>query len=137
MKETPEELRSRTMRAVHSCDTEPELAVRRLLRDQGFVGYRIHCKKYPGKPDIAFIGRKKAIFIHGCFWHGHSCTRGRRIPQTNTEYWRRKISRNRQRDSENITALNMMNWEVLVVWECEIRDKISLSGKLKYFLSYQ
>jgi len=123
------------MRAVRSCDTGPELLVRQLLRRLGFTGYRLHCKKYPGKPDIAFIGRKKAIFVHGCFWHGHDCPRGRRAPKTNAEYWRRKTCRNKQRDSENNSALQRMNWEALVVWECELKDKAALSERIKRFLA--
>ncbi len=133
MTETPE-LRSRTMRAVRSRDTAPELAVRRLLRGLGLTGYRLHRNELPGKPDVVFVGRKKAIFIHGCFWHGHDCPRGRRAPATNADYWRNKIERNRQRDSQHLSELASMGWDVLTVWECELRDLNKLTASLRAFL---
>lgn len=133
MTETPEQ-RSRIMRAVRSRDTSPELALRRLLRSLGSTGYRLHRKELPGRPDVAFVGRKKAIFIHGCFWHGHSCPRGRRAPATNADYWRKKIERNRQRDSEHLCELKGMGWDVLTVWECELHDLNKLTASLRSFL---
>lgn len=133
MTETPE-LRSRTMRAVRSRDTTPELAVRRLLRGLGLTGYRLHRNELPGKPDVVFVGRKKAIFIHGCFWHGHDCQRGRREPLTNADYWLPKIERNRQRDAKHLTELARLGWSVLTVWECDLRDPIELTARLRSFL---
>jgi DNA mismatch endonuclease, patch repair protein len=130
----PSEQRSSIMRAVHSYNTAPELAVRRLLRIAGLTGYRIHRKDIPGKPDIAFIGRKKAIFVHGCFWHGHNCQRGSRIPKTNTDYWQNKINRNRQRDSEHQDQLAKLGWSVMIIWECEISNPDSLRNNLLEFL---
>ncbi|AOI44476.1 very short patch repair endonuclease [Burkholderia oklahomensis] len=134
MKEAPEQ-RSRIMRAVRSRDTQPELAVRRLLRSLGFPGYRLHRPDLPGKPDIAFIGRRKAIFIHGCFWHGHNCPRGNRIPVANADYWCRKIERNRQRDSKHLTELYSLGWLVLTIWECQLRDVAAISARLANFMT--
>jgi DNA mismatch endonuclease (patch repair protein) len=111
------EQRSAAMRGVGAKDTSPEIVVRRLLRSIGETGYRLHRTELPGKPDIAFIGRKLVIFVHGCFWHGHSCQRGARMPKTNQDYWSRKIERNRSRDAKNVAALHAMGWKVLVIWE--------------------
>ena len=96
----PSEQRSRTMRAVRDRDTKPELAVRRLLHRMGYR-YRLHWRDLPGKPDIVFGPRRKVIFVHGCFWHGHSCNRGNRLPKTNAEYWKAKIERNVARHFES------------------------------------
>lgn len=128
------EQRSRIMRAVRSRNTAPELAVRQILRSLGLTGYRLHRKDIPGKPDIAFVGRKKAIFVHGCFWHGHTCQRGHRIPKTNSGYWLNKISRNRHRDSEHRAALEKCGWTVMVVWECELRHTEALCKNLHSFV---
>lgn len=133
MIETPEQ-RSRIMRAVGSRDTSPELAVRRLLRILGLTGYRLHRKELPGEPDISFIGRKKAIFVHGCFWHGHDCPRGNRVPTTNVTYWRNKIERNRHRDHEHLEKLTQLGWSVLIVWECSLRDTDELRDLLRAFV---
>ena len=97
----PSEQRSRTMRAVKFRDTEPELTVRRLLHRMGYR-FRLQRKDLPGKPDIVFGPRRKVIFVHGCFWHGHSCKRGSRMPKTNVEYWETKITRNVERHSRQI-----------------------------------
>lgn len=127
--------RSDNMRRIRSKDTGPEITVRRLLQGLGFTGYRIHRKDLPGKPDIAFIGRKKAVLIHGCFWHGHECKEGVRRPKSNQGYWLPKIERNRRRDTENIAALQAMGWDSFVIWECQINDMRLLSKKLGQFLS--
>ena len=133
---TPEE-RSERMRLVKSKDTKPELVVRKLCRELEYKGYRVHRRDLPGKPDIAFIGRKLAIFVHGCFWHGHACHGKVRRPKSNLEYWNAKIERNRSRDIENISALERQGWKVLVVWECETKPSLrhELKGKLKRFLT--
>jgi DNA mismatch endonuclease, patch repair protein len=131
--ETPEQ-RSAVMRAVKSRDTTPELAVRKLLR--GFApGYRLHRKDVPGNPDIAYLGRKQAIFVHGCFWHGHDCARGARIPKANADYWRAKIARNRARDDQHRARLAEQGWRVLTIWECELKDNAALEKRLRDFLS--
>ncbi|MDR1349412.1 MAG: very short patch repair endonuclease [Zoogloeaceae bacterium] len=134
MKESPEQRRY-VMRAVRSRNTTPERAVRQLLRSQGLSGYRLHRKELPGKPDVAFMGRRKVIFVHGCFWHGHHCPRGKRMPVNNAEYWRHKIGRNRERDQTCLAELSRLGWSVLIVWECELRDKPALIEKLVRFVN--
>lgn len=126
--------RSEIMRRVRSKDTGPEMAVRRLVRQLGF-GYRLHDKTLPGKPDLVFRGRKKVIFVHGCFWHGHDCARGARTPKANKAYWQEKIARNAQRDTLNLSAIAAEGWKALVIWECEIKDQESLAHKIKLFLT--
>lgn len=127
--------RSENMRRIRSKDTTPELGVRKLLRGLGFTGYRIHRKGLPGKPDVAFIGRKKALMIHGCFWHGHDCKDGVRKPKSRQDYWLPKIEGNRQRDVKHLAELAEMGWSVLTVWECELRDPTALSQKLAAFMT--
>jgi DNA mismatch endonuclease, patch repair protein len=127
--------RSAIMRAVKGRDTTPEMVVRRILRDFA-PGYRLHRRDLPGAPDIAYIGKKKAIFVHGCFWHGHDCKRGARMPKANNEYWREKIARNRARDEQRGAAYAAMGWSLLTVWECELKDKAELVRKLRLFLGF-
>ncbi len=117
------------MRAVKGRDTGPEWAVRRAVRALG-VHYRLHRKDLPGAPDLAFRGRRRVIFVHGCFWHGHDCARGARIPKTNRDYWMAKITRNRARDAAHLRAYADMGWDVLVVWECETRGAEFAQGAL-------
>ena len=126
--------RSATMRAVKSRDTGPERAVRALLR-RFAPGYRLHRKDAPGNPGIAYIGRKQAIFVHGCFWHGHDCARGARAPKANADYWRAKIERNRVRDKAHGEKLEALGWRALIVWECELKDESALEKKLRDFLA--
>ena len=121
------------MRAVRSRDTSPELAVRGLLRSFA-PGYRLHRKDIPGRPDIAYIGAKRAIFVHGCFWHGHDCARGARAPKTNADYWRAKIARNQARDAGAMDALAVLGWRALVIWECELKEREFLARKLRAFV---
>jgi len=125
--------RSDVMRAVKGRDTTPERLVRALLRGIA-PGYRLCRRDLPGAPDIAYIGRKKAIFVHGCFWHGHACKRGARMPKTNADYWRRKIAGNRDRDERILAQYAALRWRVLIVWECETRDRQELAGSLEDFL---
>jgi DNA mismatch endonuclease (patch repair protein) len=120
------------MRAVKGRDTTPELAVRRMLRTI-CPGYRLHRSDIPGKPDIAYVGRRLAIFVHGCFWHGHDCARGARMPKANAAYWSAKIERNRARDQRVRGELEQAGWRSLVVWECELKDEPKLERKLRYF----
>jgi DNA mismatch endonuclease, patch repair protein len=126
--------RSAVMRAVKSRDTGAELAVRTLLRPIA-PGYRLHRGDLPGKPDVVYISRKLAIFVHGCFWHGHDCARGARAPNTNAAYWRDKIARNRARDERTLAAYEAMGWRALVIYECELRDKTVLIARLEQALS--
>lgn len=127
-------VRRRTMQAVRSKDTKPELAVRRIVFKLGYR-YRLHKNDLPGKPDLTFIGRRKVVFVHGCFWHGHTCVRGNRLPKTNTEYWCAKIARNKARDAANMAKLKASCWRVLVIWECELKDTLRLTSKLDNFLN--
>lgn len=126
-------LRSRTMRAVRSKDTAVEMRVRRLAHALGYR-YRLHSKRLVGTPDLVFVSRRKVIFVHGCFWHGHDCQRGAREPKTNVEYWRNKIQNNRNRDRSAIAQLALEGWQSLVIWECETRDLEALSGRIRTFL---
>jgi DNA mismatch endonuclease (patch repair protein) len=128
--------RSAVMRAVKSRDTSPERAVRALLRPIA-PGYRLHRADLPGKPDIVYASRKLAIFVHGCFWHGHGCARGARSPKTNGDYWRAKIARNRDRDVKTLAAYAAMEWRALVVYECELKDKAALGLRLTEALQTQ
>ena len=126
--------RSENMRRIRGKDTRPELTVRKLLRSLGFPGYRLHRKDLPGRPDVAFVGRRKAVLIHGCFWHGHDCKVGRREPKSNRDYWLPKIERNRRRDAAHQVELARLGWSVLTVWECELRDLPALSARLAAFM---
>lgn len=127
--------RSENMKRIRGKDTGPELAVRKLLREIGFPGYRLHRKDLPGKPDVVFVGRCKAILIHGCFWHGHDCKIGRREPLSNREYWLPKIERSRQRDAYHLASFAEIGWVALTVWECELRDTSKLNAKLRAFMT--
>src|ERR1700678_3876794 len=121
--------RSAVMRAVKSRDTSPELAVRVLLRPIA-LGYRLHRGDLPGKPDVVYASRKLAIFVHGCFWHGHDCARGARVPKTNAAYWRAKIARNRARDEATLQTLAAQGWRTLVIRECELKHIDALRSRL-------
>jgi len=130
------EKRSAVMRAVKSSGTAPELAVRSAVRALGYARrYRLGGSVLPGKPDLVFGTMHKAIFVHGCFWHGHDCKRGARQPKGNAAYWRAKIARNRTRDVTVQKTLKVEGWKTLTVWECETRDAEKLSAKLKRFLN--
>ena len=122
------------MRRIRSKNTAPEIVVRQQLRELGFTGYRIHYKNLPGKPDVVFIGRKKALFVHGCFWHGHDCKEGVRKPKTNRDYWLTKIENNRQRDAHQLADLTELGWSTLTIWECELTDLGRLTQMLLNFL---
>jgi DNA mismatch endonuclease, patch repair protein len=132
MKEDPE-TRSRIMRAVKGKNTTPELVVRRLVFGSGYR-YRLHRKDLPGKPDLVFPRLRKIIFVHGCFWHAHTCARGARIPQNNRQYWVQKIQRNAIRDRKNRAALKKLGWEVHIIWECELKDVGKLQSGIGRFL---
>ncbi len=124
------EKRSAVMRQVKGRDTSPELAVRRLLWRLG-ARYRLHRKDLPGHPDIVMPGRKLAVFVHGCFWHGHDCARGARVPKQNRAYWEGKVGRNRARDAASLEKLEALGWRALTVWECELKDPAALEARLK------
>src|SRR5690242_8383267 len=122
------------MRAVKSRDTGAERAVRALLRPIA-SGYRLNRADLPGKPDIVMPGRRLAIFVHGCFWHGHDCARGARVPKDNREYWVGKVERNRARDERNREALTALGWRVETIWECDLKDAAALEARLRGLLA--
>ncbi len=123
------EKRSAVMRRVKGRDTTPEKLVRKLLTQLG-VRYRLHRADLPGKPDIVMAGRRLAIQIHGCFWHGHGCARGARVPKQNADYWLAKVGRNRARDFDTTAKLQAMGWRVETIWECEMKDQAALKDRL-------
>ncbi|MBN3735405.1 very short patch repair endonuclease [Burkholderia sp. Tr-20390] len=123
--------RSDTMRQIRSKDTTPELVVRRALWKLGFR-YRLHCKDLPGKPDIVFRGKRKVVFVHGCFWHQHGCADSK-LPKSNTDYWHPKLRRNIERDADAVAKLESDGWSVMVVWDCETK-RADLPDRLKEFL---
>ena len=126
------EERAAIMRAVKAKDTTPEIIVRSAAHALGFR-FRLGGRGLPGRPDLVFVARRKVIFVHGCFWHGHDCKRGARAPKANAAYWRAKIAHNRARDAVVLSALAELGWDALVIWECETRDE--LANCLKRFLS--
>ena len=126
--------RSQVMARVKGQNTKPELQVRRLLTAMG-VRYRLHRKDLPGSPDVAMPGRRLAIFVHGCFWHGHDCPRGSRVPKANRDYWLAKVGRNRERDISHRAALEAKGWRVLALWECGLRDEAALEAMLRQTLA--
>ena len=129
---TPKE-RSRIMSLIRSKDTKPELVVRRLVHSLGYR-FRLHVTTLPGTPDLVFASRRKVILVSGCFWHGHSCGRCR-IPTSRRAYWISKIERNRLRDRRTHRQLKRLGWDLLVVWECEIKQPERLADTVQQFLS--
>jgi DNA mismatch endonuclease, patch repair protein len=127
--------RSERMSRVRGKDTKPEMIVRRLLHGLGYR-YRLHARDLPGTPDIVFRGRRKAIYVHGCFWHRHpdAACKLSRLPKTRREFWVPKLEGNRRRDLENQRKLTEMGWNCLLVWECEISTRARLVEKLREFM---
>jgi DNA mismatch endonuclease, patch repair protein len=128
----PTATRSKIMRSVKTKNTGAELIVRRILHSMGYR-YRLHVKGLPGTPDIVFKKRKKVIFVNGCFWHGHSCAKGR-MPKANAEFWKDKIGKNVKRDRKKEADLASNEWGVLVIWQCELADLDRLRASLGLFL---
>ena len=129
----PREVRSKIMSAVPTKHTTTEKFVRALLTREGYR-YRLHDPRLPGTPDIVFPGRRRAIFVNGCFWHGHvGCSKGR-LPKSRVDYWAPKIRRNIENDEKNMLAHKDLGWRTLVVWQCELRDPALLTKRLKQFL---
>lgn len=126
--------RSERMSRVRGKDTKPEILVRRLVHGMGFR-YRLHAKELPSRPDIVFRRRKKAIFVHGCFWHRHPGCKMTRMPKTRLEFWKPKLEGNRKRDLRNQKTLEDMGWKYMVVWECQIQNTTALALRVKSFLS--
>ncbi|WP_018425763.1 very short patch repair endonuclease [Hoeflea sp. 108] len=125
--------RSAQMARIRRANTRPERIVRGLLHSLGYR-FRIQLKGVPGRPDVAFPGRRKAIFIHGCFWHGHAHCTAWRLPKTRTEFWDNKIQTNRMRDERLLAAAMTAGWACLVIWECEMKDQRILANRLADFL---
>jgi DNA mismatch endonuclease (patch repair protein) len=126
--------RSAVMRRVKGRNTTPELKVRKALTKLG-ARYRLHRKDLPGNPDIVMPGRKLALFVHGCFWHGHDCARGARVPKQNRDYWVAKVGRNVARDARSRAALAEQGWRVETIWECELKDAAALEVRLRHIVN--
>jgi len=126
--------RSKCMAAIRGKDTQPELIVRSIVHRLGFR-FRLHATDLPGKPDLVFRSRRAVVLVHGCYWHMHTCKRGRSTPATNVAFWRAKRLRTRTRDRQILATLRRANWRVLVVWECQCRDAMALSEVLLTFLT--
>jgi DNA mismatch endonuclease (patch repair protein) len=129
----PDAARSALMARIGQKHTTPELAVRKLLRQLGYR-YRLHDRRLPGTPDIRFPGRRKVIFVHGCYWHRHKGCARSTTPKTRRAFWNEKFEANIKRDRRNIRALKKLGWDVLVVWECESRRPESLADRVIAFL---
>ena len=125
--------RSERMARIRNRDTGPERALRRLLTGLGYR-YRLQYGKVPGRPDVAFPGRLKVIWVHGCFWHRHPGCKNARLPKSRLDFWLPKLEGNRQRDLANQAEVRRMGWECLIVWECELAEQSRLSERLKAFL---
>lgn len=124
--------RRRNMAAIRGRDTKPELRLRRLLHALGYR-FRLHRRDLPGRPDIVFPGRNKAIFVHGCFWHRHGC-KNSVLPKARADWWAEKLARNVTRDRAAIAAFQALGWTVLTVWECETNDEAQVSDSIQRFL---
>jgi DNA mismatch endonuclease, patch repair protein len=129
----PSPERSAQMALVKGKGTKPEMFVRRLVHRMGYR-YRLHRRDLPGHPDLTFPSRRKVIFVHGCFWHRHSGCKSTRTPKTRVDFWERKFNDNVRRDVAAQEALVAKGWQVLVIWECEIRDVSALEKRLCKFL---
>jgi DNA mismatch endonuclease (patch repair protein) len=129
---TPEQ-RSRNMSAIRNRNTRPELIVRSMVHRMGYR-FRLHRRDLPGHPDLVFPARRKIIFVHGCFWHLHTCRYGKVVPATNDSFWAVKRAGNRTRDRRNLRSLRKAGWDVAVVWECQTREPERLAGQLRRFL---
>ncbi len=124
--------RSDIMSKISSKDTKPEILVRKFLFSKGFR-YRINVKTLPGKPDIVLPKYKTIIFVNGCFWHGHNCKKGK-LPSSNTDFWKEKISNNKSRDAKNSDLLVKHGWKVIIIWQCEISNVNNRETRLEFLL---
>jgi DNA mismatch endonuclease (patch repair protein) len=124
--------RSEIMARVRSKHTAPEIAVRRLVHGMGYR-YRLHRRDLPGSPDLVFVGMRKVMFVHGCFWHRHSGCAAARVPKTRHDFWLVKLQSNSERDSRNVCMLSEQGWDVMIVWECELKDMARLRAKIGRF----
>tara|TARA_B100000035_G_scaffold181604_1_gene154995 strand:+ start:2680 stop:3126 length:447 start_codon:yes stop_codon:yes gene_type:complete len=126
---TPQQVRSRTMSKIKGKNTKPEIAVRSMLHRAGYR-FRLHGRKLPGSPDIVLARHKTVVFVHGCFWHRHEGCKYTTTPKTRVEFWSDKFRKNVERDARQQQQLREMGWTVIVVWECELRDPITLENRL-------
>ena len=127
--------RSERMGRIQNKDTKPEMRVRKIVHGMGYR-YRLHKANLPGKPDLVFAGRRKVIFVHGCFWHRHpdpSCALAR-LPKSKLDFWIPKLEANRQRDEANVRELQHAGWDVLTIWECQLRNEKELKSRIQVFL---
>ena len=132
-KDRTDSARSTLMRKVRRRDTGPEMIVRRLLHREGYR-FRLQAGDLPGRPDIVFRGRRKVIFVHGCFWHRHEGCKRTTTPKTRREFWADKFTANRKRDAVAVSCLKQAGWEVAIVWACETGDEDGLKNRLAAFL---
>ena len=121
------------MARIRKTDTKPEMLVRRLVHAMGYR-FRLHVRGLPGNPDIVLPRHRKAILVHGCFWHRHDCPDGRKLPRSKPEYWGPKLERNQRRDEADVVRLRELGWDVLIVWECQVRREDLVSDRLQRFL---
>ena len=129
-----DERTSELMSRIRGKNTGPEMVLRSLLRQEGFTGYRLHYTKAPGRPDIAFVGRRIAIFVHGCFWHGCPHCRPAR-PKSNNTFWSQKLDRNMARDRRKVKELQKEGWRVIMIWECKLkRSPLVQLGRVRRML---
>lgn len=125
-------VRSRIMASVHTKDTLPECRLRSMIHKKGYR-YSLHRSDLPGKPDLVFSCRKKVIFVHGCFWHGHRCKYGR-LPKSKIAYWESKITTNKERDKRQQKELKRLGWSVMIVWQCQLKNEEFLLQRVVEFL---
>lgn len=131
---SPEE-RSKRMRRITGKNTGPEITVRKLVHSLGYR-YRLHRRTLPGSPDLVFPRRRKVIFVHGCYWHRHEdpgCKLAR-LPKSRLDFWLPKLDANARRDASAQTELLRLGWKILVIWECELRDRALLESRIRSFL---
>ena len=121
------------MSRIRGKDTKPEIKVRRLAHGLGYR-FRLHRRDLPGSPDLAFLSRRKVIFVHGCFWHRHDCLTGQRVMVTRVAYWEAKFRRTKARDKRKEAELRHLGWDILVLWECQLRDERALAARLRDYL---
>lgn len=125
--------RSEVMSHIKGKNTKPEMLIRRLIHSLGYR-YRLHVKSLPGIPDLVFPSRRKVIFIHGCFWHRHSCLKGRSMPSTNKDFWKNKFIANKRRDKQHQNEFRKLKWGVLTIWECQTKNLSKIKRKIIKFL---
>ena len=126
------EQRSFNMSRIRSRDTKPEMIVRSLVHQMGYR-FRLHVEGLPGKPDLVLAAHRKVIFVHGCYWHRHDCPNGRRLPKSRLDFWLPKLEGNRERDIKKQALLREQGWNILVIWECMLRDEIALQETMRAF----